>query len=485
MFRSGLRPLGGDVQPAVITTVGLDKLLRFPQVYTKHQMATSGADPKQFVETGEWRGKTWRLAHLKYAHGAPYAGVEAETYVKELAAACYPHDVLVTLSADICSAMILMHHEDKFKKNVDFSAHCVEVHFFYPRKAARGAILATLARHVQNSGRTIGGTLLMTDEAQHHPTGLAPEYTMEQLYAYFQNYTRDQFNLFIGNAKLHKAAKSDTSLDRVVLTVQSELRTYVHEMNEAVGSLQKVDDAVQQYEFKDFLPDAYSLEGFLWDDAVGIHEQSIDDWLSKNTAYNYLHTTLILVGASGVGKSEFANVIARELSRRHGFSKFCSSKLLDSLGRLTLSGQIEAVGAFHFSDFELRTKLDRSPLSAEHVKGLLGPTESGGFDCRYHSAVMPKYRPRIWTLNSGGTSDAVDFEDWFKKQLNTEALEALSNRDGAWLSTASAHDKAIARRAFIVHVTDPLFTPPSADVVDDCLGANSYFEQGLALPPRY
>jgi hypothetical protein len=83
---------------------------------------------------------------------------------------------------------------------------------------------------------------------------------------------------------------------------------------------------------------------------------------------------------------------------------------------------------------------------------------------------------------SGGDVNNVDFEDWFRKQQNTEPLEALSRKDGDWLLNANAHDRAVARRAFIVHVTDLLFNVlPSGD---DFTGASSYFQQAPALPPR-
>jgi hypothetical protein len=339
-----------------------------------------------------------------------------------------------------------------------------------------------MASVAQNAGRSIGGTLHVTNDTI--SSGAAAEYTMRQLYEHFRSFTREQFNAFVGDAKLHKAAKSASPLDVAVLTVQAELRTYVSDMTEATSTLLKVDGDKNCYVFTDFLPDACELKGRIWDDIAGkILEQSVDDWLCKNGSFNYLHTKLVLVGASGVGKSEFATVLARELSRKHGFGKFCSVKLLDTVGRLTLAGLTDDLGAFVFSDFELRTKLDRSPLTVEQLKGLLGPTETGGYDCRYHAAVLPKYRPRIWTINSGLDGEgARDFENWFDSQMNASALAALSRGDTAWLRKASAHDRAVARRACVVHITDPLFDTLPA--LGEGSGASTYFNSALALPPR-
>ena len=481
-FRSGSHSLG-DPQPVEIATHGSEKILQLPRVYTQHHIPTAGADPRSLCELSEWRGKAWRLAHFKYTADAPYVGEAAEAYVKELVAACYPQDVLVTLSGDACAAMVLVRQVDRMSKNVELSAHCLDVKWLYSKAIARGAALMTLARQVQQCGRTFGGTLLVTDVPHTDRVGLAPEFNMKQLHEYFSAFTREQFNLFVGDAKLRRTAMYETSLDKAVLTVHPELKSYVSDMNEATSTIQKVEGDAHEYEFKDFLPSAYSLKGSFWDNVTNtIGEQSLDDWLSKDTRHNYLATTLIMVGVSGVGKSELANVMARELSRKHGFTKFVSCKLLDSIGRLTLAGHTDHVGAFHFTDFELRTKLDRTPLSQEEVKGLLGPTEAGGFECRYHPAILPKYRPRIWTVNSGGDKNKVDFEDWFRKQQHTEALQALCRKDGDWLLKANAHDQAVARRAFIVHVTDLLFAvlPPG----EDFTGASSYFQQASALPPR-
>ena len=140
-FRSGSHSLG-DPQPMEIATHGSEKILQLPRVYTQHHIPTAGADPRSLCELSEWRGKAWRLAHFKYTADAPYVGEAAEAYVKELVAACYPQDVLVTLSGDACAAMVLVRQADRMSKNVEFSAHCLDVKWLYSKASARGAAVS-------------------------------------------------------------------------------------------------------------------------------------------------------------------------------------------------------------------------------------------------------------------------------------------------------------------------------------------------------
>jgi hypothetical protein len=224
----------------VLATVGLQRLWKLPQVQTIHQMPSADADAvKSVFELGDYRGKTWRLAYVRYASDAPYEGTAAVAYIRELAAACFPYPVLVSLSGNVCAALVLVHFEDKYRKNIDLATHCTEIRWLYPKTTARGGNLLSMASVVQNAGRSIGGTLHVTNDTI--SSGAAAEYTMRQLYEHFRSFTREQFNAFVGDAKLHKAAKSASPLDVAVLTVQAELRTYVSDMTEATSTLLKVD----------------------------------------------------------------------------------------------------------------------------------------------------------------------------------------------------------------------------------------------------
>ncbi len=58
--------------------------------------------------------------------------------------------------------------------------------------------------------------------------------------------------------------------------------------------------------------------------------------------------------------------------------KFCSTKLLEGVGRLTLAGVVDNVGVVVFSDFELKTKPEKKLIREDEIEGLLGPASAGG-----------------------------------------------------------------------------------------------------------
>jgi hypothetical protein len=304
-------------------------------------------------------------------------------------------------------------------------------------------------------------------------------HNMEELKTFFMHYTREEFNNYIGNCKLRKAAKITSSWDAAVLTVQAELRSWVADMTEAASLLMRCDSPAIR-PVTSFLPTALDMKGVIWDPATSsIREQSIRDWATKHGSHNYLMTTLIMIGKAGSGKSEFAMCLAHDLATRHSHTKFGYCKNLDALGRLTLAGHMDKVGCFVMADFELVSKLEKRPLSEEDVKALLDPKESGGFDCRYSPAIFCRRTPRIWTLNDGRTANGRNYEEWFQSSHNVSGLTALSKRNLAELQQQSEHQLAIARRAFIVHVPDMLFEVAAEDAEGEVDDDEVYFREGM------
>ncbi len=109
----------------------------------------------------------------------------------------------------------------------------------------------------------------------------------------------------------------------------------------------------------------------------------------------------------------------------------------------------------------------------------MGPSEAGGFSCRYHPAVLPLFRPRIWTLNSGkDRAGRVWYDEWFGKQHHVDAIAAVSKGDEAWISDGSVNEQAVARRSFVVHVVNSIFEAPKpGEPKDDSF--STYFATGL------
>ncbi len=90
--------------------MGAKKLLRLPQRRATHHAPARGAEVKRLIETGDLRGKTWHVAAVKRERDEPYLGDAAETNVKQLAAACFPHSITIQCP---CSAWLLLRAQDQ------------------------------------------------------------------------------------------------------------------------------------------------------------------------------------------------------------------------------------------------------------------------------------------------------------------------------------------------------------------------------------
>jgi len=334
-----------------------------------------------------------------------------------------------------------------------------------------------LAKEVYMDGTTMVGTLWWDCDEDTEQSGGAPD--VKALMQHFRGYTREQFAEFVGNAKLNTKAGKATQMEKATLVVHAELKTFVNDLNEAMTLVHKViGDSTFRRIPHDFKEGILDLTGTTWDARTNtIVTQSLDNWMNGRGRHNYLKTTLILIGASNAGKSELGMAIARELAHRHGHERFGMCKNLDAIGRLSMVGMMDRMGAFLFSDFELQTKLSKTPLSEEELKAFLDPNEAGGYDCRYHPALFAKWTPRIWTLNSGMVEGAVCYEWWFEQHHATQGLVALTTGDAGFFARASAGDCAIARRAFIIKIATPLYEVDDGDQADS--DTEQHFSAGL------
>ena len=444
----------------------------------KHSNPIAGVNVAELVQAGEYRGKSWRLAESKYDAPATFAGQQAELCARAIHASRSPYSALVSMSQDTNGGWVLLHMGDdnKFKVNPSLDAGAVRWQSLSGRSTQKA--LLVLLQSVANDGNLLVGNL-WPDRKVKAATPDHEDINMQMMKNHFRNFSREKFNEFIGDAKLHVKNNTASDLEQAALTVQVELKSYVHDVSEAMSILEKVEGTGDSRRIPaDFRTGVLDLTGSVWDARnQTVKTQSIDSWLNKPGKHNYLKTTLVLVGGADCGKSEFARAVARELAYRHDFERFGYCKNLDIVGRLSMVGMMDKIGAFVFADFELKTKLERRPLSEEEVKGLLDPNEPGGYDCRYHPAVFAKWTPRVWTLNTGLDDEGEQsFEQWFETQLHTDALAALSRSDGDWLRSASAHDQAIGRRAFVVKISEPLYEIQGEDAESD---TDDHFHSGM------
>ena len=121
---------------------------------------------------------------------------------------------------------------------------------------------------------------------------------------------------------------------------------------------------------------------YYWDlGTQAIKETSVYNFVNSPL---YLMFTLILIGVSGAGKTEFAKALGAWLAIAHGFPYVCETDELDVLGVMTKNRAIEEVGAFIFNDFHLNSKGKR--LNVESQKKFFRVANKGAFEARQGDA---------------------------------------------------------------------------------------------------
>eukprot|EP00969_Alexandrium_andersonii_P004001 173884-Alexandrium_andersonii.AAC.1 len=80
MLRAGEVSIDEDAAALVVAKAGFARLVKVAVVYCDHHLQRTEEDLKPMVETGKYRGKTWRIARVRYGGGAPYNDSQAEAF---------------------------------------------------------------------------------------------------------------------------------------------------------------------------------------------------------------------------------------------------------------------------------------------------------------------------------------------------------------------------------------------------------------------
>jgi hypothetical protein len=259
-------------------------------------------------------------------------------------------------------------------------------------------------------------------------------------------------------------------------TVQASLLTYPSELDQYISAKEKmlsimVPSSVGLKFPTDFGDACLGLVGVMWSARHRRLEYcTLDQFV--NTRMHKLRAAF-LVGESEIGKSALQGALGKLFCIRTGSSFYILSKGLDALGLATRSGELARAGAICLHDFELHS--DREiPLSGEEVKGLGSVYEQATFRARYHPAILPKYVPRLMSVNAGLHADgSVDWGMWFTHN-NARALGHLAREDVGSLSRMDDNMQAIARRPVIfkiprdaLRVTEALFKDDLDEMVEN------------------
>ena len=95
-------------------------------------------------------------------------------------------------------------------------------------------------------------------------------------------------------------------------------------------------------------------------------------------------------------------------------------------------------------------------LQDEEIKGLCKVDEDANFMAPHAVATLPKFIPRIFTMNTGGTAKDPDWGEWFEVHEMTKAA-ALANMKEKELQNMSSNDVAKVRHIVFFRCTKRLY----------------------------
>ena len=293
------------------------------------------------------------------------------------------------------------------------------------------------------------GTLRVQDEMSNSADdGIL---TMEEAMDALQRVRIAEYKVMCGDAKRAKFLKKTTPLQQALITMRFELDDYMR-AKEQTSMILEFASGVEFRLPGDFNPKVCELlKGHYWHVASQkIQTLTLGEWL--NTTEHKLRS-LFLVGGSEAGKSSLLRALARIFSVRTGLGVYAFFKKLDPAGLLTRSGEINTCSSFIFTDFEMNSLKD-DKLDEESVKALIDVAEPGGYPARYHVALFPKNKPRMFAVNAGLEDGAIDYGWWFAKQPFCYPLALLARKNEEDLAKCTDAQQAIARRTIIFNIED-------------------------------
>ena len=105
-------------------------------------------------------------------------------------------------------------------------------------------------------------------------------------------------------------------------------------------------------------------------------------------------------------------------------------------------------------------------LSIEEKKGFFKVDENAQYKARYGDALMPKYVPRLLSLNPGKHRGELLWDDWFMRQ-NLPGCAALVRRDLESIKEFDENQIAALRHLIIWRVPEYLYEKKEVKSCDD------------------
>ena len=196
------------------------------------------------------------------------------------------------------------------------------------------------------------------------------------------------------------------------------------------------------------------IPGIEWDEDT----QTIKELVFKDYMMTSLHKrkTAFLVGAAGCGKTTLHKSVAQVFCARTGLARFFCGKALDPIGIMTKHGETAGMSCFMWSDVDMKS-CNNVRLDTESVKNILAvDDEASSYPARYHVAVLPRFKPRIFSVNTSLYPDgSVNHGFWFDCN-GMDYVGMLARREQSAILAAGDEAISFVRRAIIFFPTREL-----------------------------
>lgn len=276
-----------------------------------------------------------------------------------------------------------------------------------------------------------------------------------------------EFQMYMANARLAVVDRTANTMQRKIAAIASNVTAWF-QVKETGKECVFRFDSPGEFEYpRDFNGAASNMIGVYYEDGV-VKEITLNQFFSSRLM---ISRSVWLVGGAGAGKSKLSHALGRKMCRMSdGLTQYFLGKAIDPMGDLTRQGIMSKMAAVVLTDFELVSRLNQR-LTSDQVKALLDCEESPMIFCRYHNAVLPARRPRIFAINSGLTAEGhVDYGAWFRNE-GVPILSSLVNRDAQGIRRYSADEQAVLRRTVIFPVTGPLVNEEALEEGREALDA--------------
>jgi hypothetical protein len=278
--------------------------------------------------------------------------------------------------------------------------------------------------------------------------GVEPEFA--EVVEYFKDYTRNQFNLAYGTARLACRRKNETPMESALVASYPALKAIMDEGWLAQSCVFKAEGDLH-VNWEDLKEDTRQLRGVIWDaPSKRYATTTLTEQLFTGQGLN---RSILLVGGAGLNKTAMLHTLSRLMCRQMGKESYVIITSLDYAGVLTQRGALDQAACVAFDDVELVSR-NSEPLSVDDQKHLFETRDASMYKARYCDAKFAPLTKKFFAANIDVSTRQSTQGNSFDAQLPWIRMMVAQEVPG--VASLDEHSQACARRVAVFHVTEPL-----------------------------